>query len=91
MSGTITLQRAEHVATLVIDNEAKRNAISQRMWLELAAHLEALAQDASLRLIVLRGAGTQAFGSGADIDEFEALRSTKVPRPCSSAPDTRSA
>lgn len=77
MSGTITLQRAEHVATLVIDNEAKRNAISQRMWLELAAHLEALAQDASLRLIVLRGAGTQAFGSGADIDEFEALRSTK--------------
>ncbi|VFR24979.1 Enoyl-CoA hydratase [plant metagenome] len=77
MSGTITLQRDAHVATLIIDNEAKRNAISQRMWVELAGHLQALTGDATLRCIVLRGAGTQAFGSGADIDEFEELRSTK--------------
>ncbi len=77
MSGTITLQRDEHVVTLIIDNEAKRNAISQRMWVALADHLQRLTQDASLRCIVLRGAGTQAFGSGADIDEFEELRSTK--------------
>jgi len=77
MSGKITLQRDEHVVTLVIDNESKRNAISQRMWVELADHLHTLTQDTSLRCIVLRGAGTQAFGSGADIDEFEELRSTK--------------
>ena len=77
MSGKITLERADHVATLVIDNEAKRNAISQQMWLALADHLHTLTQDDALRCIVLRGAGVHAFGSGADIDEFETLRSSK--------------
>lgn len=77
MSGQITLSRDGHVATLLIDNVAKRNAISHQMWIDLAEQLEVLVQDSDLRCIVLRGAGTQAFGSGADIDEFEALRSSK--------------
>jgi enoyl-CoA hydratase len=38
----------------------------------------ALSAETSLRCIVLRGAGTEAFGSGADIDEFESIRSTKA-------------
>ncbi|MGE8602733.1 enoyl-CoA hydratase/isomerase family protein, partial [Bordetella trematum] len=71
MSGNIVLQREAQVATLLIDNPAKRNAISQRMWVQLAEHLDALTADPALRCIVLRGAGELAFGSGADIDEFE--------------------
>lgn len=78
MSGQILLQRQGAVATLVIDNPGKLNAISQSMWIALAEHLKALQADAQLRCIVLRGAGEQAFGSGADIDEFETIRSTKA-------------
>lgn len=77
MTGKITEQRSGHVAYLTIDNSAKRNAISQAMWLELGEKLQALNADAELRCIVLRGAGTLAFGSGADIEEFEQLRSSK--------------
>lgn len=77
MSGQIILEREAGVATLTIDNQAKRNALSQAMWIALAEHLEALSREDDMRCIVLRGAGNEAFGSGADIEEFEALRSTK--------------
>lgn len=78
MSGNIVLQREAQVAMLLIDNPAKRNAISQRMWVQLAEHLDALTADPALRCIVLRGAGELAFGSGADIDEFETMRASKT-------------
>lgn len=77
MTGKITEERSSHVATLVIDNTAKRNAISQAMWVELGERLEVLNADAQLRCVVVRGAGSLAFGSGADIEEFEQLRSSK--------------
>ncbi len=52
------LQQIEgHVATLVLDNEAKHNALSLGMWRDLAAHL------ARLR---------EAGYSQADIDTFHA-------------------
>lgn len=77
MTGKITEERDGHVARLLIDNTAKRNAISQAMWVELADRLEVLNADEQLRCIVVRGAGALAFGSGADIEEFEQLRSSK--------------
>jgi enoyl-CoA hydratase/carnithine racemase len=82
MSGTIRVEREGFVATVVIDNAAKRNAMSQAMWIAMGDAIEALSDEAlsapaGLRLIVLRGEGTEAFGSGADIDEFETIRATK--------------
>ncbi len=77
MSGQISVERAGHVATIVIDNPTKRNALSQAMWIAIGDAVTELGADSTLRCIVLRGAGTEAFGSGADIDEFEAIRSTK--------------
>lgn len=77
MTGKIIEERDGHVVRLTMDNVAKRNAISQAMWLELGDRLQVLNADAQLRCIVLRGAGTLAFGSGADIEEFEQLRSSK--------------
>ena len=77
MSGTLHVDRRGPVATLVIDNPGKRNAMSQAMWIALAEAIEPLSTDPALRCLVLRGAGDQAFGSGADIDEFETIRATK--------------
>jgi enoyl-CoA hydratase/carnithine racemase len=62
------------IATLVIDNPAKYNAMSLSMWQALGTHLRALAVDPGVRVVVLRGAGEKAFVSGADISEFDTLR-----------------
>ncbi|MGH7390428.1 MAG: enoyl-CoA hydratase [Candidatus Rokuibacteriota bacterium] len=62
------------VATVVFDRPRLRNAISLAMWGEIARVTEGLAKDDSVRAIVYRGAGTDAFASGADISEFEENR-----------------
>jgi len=77
VNGRIVVQRDGHVATITIDNEAKRNAMTQAMWIEMGDAVLALSRDMPVRCLVLRGKGTQAFGSGADIDEFEKIRSSK--------------
>jgi enoyl-CoA hydratase/carnithine racemase len=62
------------ITTVVFNRPRMRNAISLAMWTEIARVLEGLAKDDSVRAIVLRGAGTQAFASGADISEFKEHR-----------------
>ncbi|WEH38564.1 enoyl-CoA hydratase-related protein [Streptomyces sp. NBC_01218] len=66
--------RLEHavvdgVATVVISNPAKRNAMTAPMWRELPVLLERLAADASVRVLVLTGAG-ETFCAGADISSL---------------------
>ncbi|SAH99489.1 enoyl-CoA hydratase [Bordetella ansorpii] len=77
MSGTLQLHRDGHVATIVIDNPGKKNAMNQAMWIAMGDMLHDLKRDPGLRCLVLRGAGDSAFGSGADIEEFEAIRATR--------------
>jgi enoyl-CoA hydratase/carnithine racemase len=55
---------------VVINRPAKRNAITLQIWHDLAAAMHRLDADPSVKLLVLRGAGTQAFSGGADIQEF---------------------
>lgn len=74
MSGTIQVERTGQRATVWIDNVAKRNALDQSMWIAVGDAFTQLGQDCDLRCIVLRGAGTEAFGSGADIEEFATIR-----------------
>ncbi len=65
------------VATVVLANEAKYNAMSLGMWQQLGSLLEALRDDDSVRVLILRGQGEKAFVSGADISEFEQQRSNQ--------------
>ncbi|MEV7978541.1 enoyl-CoA hydratase-related protein [Streptomyces sp. NPDC086519] len=58
------------VATVEISNPARHNALSVAMMNDLAAALRAVDNDPEVRVVVLRGAGTKAFASGADISEF---------------------
>jgi enoyl-CoA hydratase/carnithine racemase len=51
-----------------------RNAINLGMWGEIARVTEGLSKDDAVRGIVFRGAGTDAFASGADISEFKEHR-----------------
>ena len=66
------------VSTLVLNRPAKRNAITLEMWQALPALLGELASDPDLRVLVVRGAGGEAFASGADISEFERVRSDRA-------------
>ncbi len=73
--GGLILHRDGPVARLTFNNPAKRNAMTFAMWRDLAATLEDLAHDQTLRCVILTGAGEHAFVSGADISEFAEKRS----------------
>jgi enoyl-CoA hydratase/carnithine racemase len=69
-----TEPRLEHgvangVATVVITNPAKRNAMTAAMWSALPVLLERLAADPAVRVLVLTGAG-DTFCAGADISSL---------------------
>jgi enoyl-CoA hydratase/carnithine racemase len=66
-------QDARGVAIVTIDNPAKLNTLNTSVMTELVAAVERLGGDASLRAVVLRGAGSRAFIGGADIAEMAAL------------------
>ncbi|WP_328333773.1 MULTISPECIES: enoyl-CoA hydratase/isomerase family protein [unclassified Streptomyces] len=57
---------ADGVATVVISNPAKRNAMTAAMWRALPVLLDRLADDDAVRVLVLTGAGN-TFCAGADI------------------------
>lgn len=73
---SIVLERADHIATVILDKPDKMNALDLAMWRELAQAFQALSADDSVRCIVLRGAGEKAFSAGADIEEFERARNS---------------
>jgi enoyl-CoA hydratase/carnithine racemase len=74
MSDQILVEQDGGVATVVFNRPKMRNAISLAMWGEIAMITDRLAKDNSVRAVVYRGAGTEAFASGADISEFPESR-----------------
>ncbi len=56
------------VATITLDFPAKRNALSQALMRELAAHIDAAQEDKSVRVLVLTHTG-RVFCSGMDLSE----------------------
>jgi len=75
MSDPVYVEREGAIATVVLNNPEKLNALSFAMWMRLGEILRQLETDDDLRCIVLRGAGDKAFAAGADIAEFEQTRS----------------
>ena len=58
------------VATLMLSNPRRRNAMTRAMWTDLTEAARDLATRPDIRAVVIRGEGTVAFASGADISEF---------------------
>jgi enoyl-CoA hydratase/carnithine racemase len=71
MTGSVIAELEGHIGFLTFDNQVRRNAVSLKMWQELAEGLEAFAKDDNARVVVLRGAGDKAFVAGADISQFD--------------------
>jgi enoyl-CoA hydratase len=72
--GTMRVERSGAVATLVIDNPDRRNAMTAQMYAATPAAVDEIRSDERVRVVVLRGAGDSAFGAGSDISEFPERR-----------------
>ena len=59
---------------LVLNRPERRNALNAEMWAAIPALISSFNATPDVRVIVIRGAGTEAFAAGADISEFGAAR-----------------
>ena len=63
----LLLKRENNLATLMLNRPHKKNSLSPELVQLLLQTLQELAADASIRTLVIRGAGSKAFCSGYDI------------------------
>lgn len=76
LDGRVLLECDGGVATISLCNPGRLNAINLAMWEQLADALARVSADPALRVLVVRGAGTEAFAAGGDLSEFGARRGT---------------
>jgi enoyl-CoA hydratase len=67
MASGILIERDGAIATVTLSNPGKLNALDRAMWEGLATTMRQLSADDTLRCVILRGAGDEAFAAGADI------------------------
>ena len=72
--GPVLLRHAGGVATVIVDSPPV-NAMGMAVLAGLEAAAAHICTDAGIRAVILTGTGTKAFMAGADISEFEQLRS----------------
>lgn len=77
VAGRVLVEREGPLAWVIFDHPERRNAVSVEMWEAIPEIAAALDADPSVRVVILRGAGEQAFVSGADISQFERSRTGK--------------
>ncbi|MBV9247756.1 MAG: enoyl-CoA hydratase/isomerase family protein, partial [Acetobacteraceae bacterium] len=65
------------IGWMTFNKPERRNAVSLDMWEAIPEILDRFESDPSVRVIVLKGAGDQAFVSGADISQFEEARASR--------------
>lgn len=80
MSDPILLERDGDVAVLRLNDPERRNAMSQAMGEAFAGHMAALAEDDSLRALILTGAG-RAFSAGGDLGMIQGRADQGASRP----------
>ncbi|MCZ6731784.1 MAG: enoyl-CoA hydratase-related protein [Gammaproteobacteria bacterium] len=78
MPNTIIVTRDGPIATVTLNNPAKRNALTKAAWVRLAEIMGDFSAEEGLRCVIIRGAGNEAFAAGADISEFPSERVNAV-------------
>jgi len=72
MAGTVQLHIDGAVATVILDNAAKRNSVDPPLCAALTGAARAIAGNDTLGAVILRGAGERAFCAGGDFDAMTA-------------------
>jgi 2-(1,2-epoxy-1,2-dihydrophenyl)acetyl-CoA isomerase len=78
MADDLLFARAEGVATLTLNRPDKLNAFTVELHRALAASLDAIAADATIRAVLLTGAG-RGFCAGQDLAERAAIMASGAP------------
>jgi enoyl-CoA hydratase len=74
MNPLVSVRRsADGVARVTLEHAAKANSLSKLLMQQLIAALKGLGGDASVRAVVITGAGGKAFIGGANVDEMAAV------------------
>jgi len=76
MSATtkLLMEKDGAIGWIIFNQPEKRNAVSLEMWEAMPGYVHDLATDDAIRVVILRGAGEDAFISGADISQFKERR-----------------
>ena len=69
---------AGHLARITIDNPPRLNVVSSALIRQLTDVVRALYTDSALRVVIVTGAGHQAFVGGADVRELVELDPTSA-------------
>jgi enoyl-CoA hydratase len=72
---TLLLTISDQIATITLNRPEYHNAITYEMWTHFAELCTRLDGDDRVRVVIVQGAGDEAFSAGGDISEFEARRS----------------
>ena len=64
-------KKQDGVGWMTLNNPERHNAISLEMWDAALEIMADFAADPTIRVMVLTGAGSKAFASGADISKFK--------------------
>ena len=73
----LIVKKENGVGRIMLDNQARRNAMTFEMWQSLPSALDDFMADDNVRVIVVSGKGGKAFCAGADISQFEKNRSSE--------------
>src|SRR6185503_18237219 len=63
MTDKLLMQKDGAIGWIIFNQPEKRNAVSQDMWDAMPGYVKELSSDDAIRVVVLRGAGDQAFVS----------------------------
>ncbi len=66
----LKIEISNTIAVLTLNRPEKRNAFNLPFLIELQEQFEAIAQNKTIRLLILTGAGENVFSSGVDLSEL---------------------
>jgi len=66
----ILYEKKDHIARIIINRPQARNALSPNVFKELAEAFHDVGYDPAIGVVVLTGAGDEAFAAGADVKNF---------------------
>ena len=70
MNSDLFVEEQNGIATITFNRPDQRNAINYEGWIKLREIANNLSSSSRVRVVVLTGAGDQAFSAGADIKDF---------------------
>ncbi|HVZ57600.1 MAG TPA: enoyl-CoA hydratase-related protein [Chitinophagaceae bacterium] len=73
MYDTLLVETVDHCCVVTINRPEKLNALNREVFQDLNRVLDLVEKDASIRSVLITGAGSKAFVAGADISEFSGL------------------